>query len=144
MRVTAKDILAQLKKTVQVPQDQLEYQPILEDDDAYALPSTRTKLEHEYVTNRLDYGDRMRMVNPEGNLADVILMPDGGVGIQNLTLKIEYGATTVYSTWEEADQAAQGFDFYKAIVASRSTPKLFRNLLKNAFDAENLENPYVK
>lgn len=125
-----------------VPEDQLSQfqtpvveQPTLDQGDPYAGTTTRSNLENYYVTNNLSYGDRLRMVSPEGTLADIILMPDGTVAIQDITLRVEYGKTNKYTTWEEADKQVPGWAFNRAIFASvhdavtRLLPKL---------------NPYIK
>jgi len=125
MKLRAKDILAQ-QKTIQVPTDQLEKQPIVEEqpEDIYSglgVEERRNKLEHDFTVSNLSYGDRLRITDPSGNMFDVMLMPDGTIGIQNITLKIEYGRTTKYTTWEDANAAIpQNYDIQKAIVAKKT------------------------
>jgi len=63
----------------------------------------RTKLEADYVTNDLSYGDRLRIHDPKTRkLYDVIQMPDGNIAIQALELRIHYGEMKKYRSWEEA------------------------------------------
>jgi len=115
------------QKTIQVPTDQLEKQPIIEEEleDIYSglgIDERRNKLEHDFTVSNLSYGDRLRVTDPSGNMFDVMLMPDGTVGIQNLTLKLEYGKITKYTTWEDANAAIpQDYDIQKAIVAKKSS-----------------------
>ena len=83
------------QKTVQVPTDQLEKQPIVDEEpegDIYSgleIGERRNKLEHDFTVSNLSYGDRLRITDPDGQMFDIMLMPDGSVGIQNLTLKLE-------------------------------------------------------
>lgn len=127
IKLLAKDVLAQ-QKTVQVPTDQLEKQPIIEEEpegDIYSdidIEQRRNKLEHDFTVSNLSYGDRLRITDPDGNMFDVMLMPDGTVGIQNLSLKLEYGRITKYTTWEDANAAIpQDYDIQKAIVATKTS-----------------------
>ena len=130
VKLRAKDILAQ-QKTIQVPTDQLEKQPIIEEEpeDIYSglgVDERRNKLEHDFTVSNLSYGDRLRITDPSGNMCDVMLMPDGTVGIQNLTLKLEYGKITKYNTWEDANAAIpQNYDIQKAIVAKKQKNPYF-------------------
>ena len=125
IKIKAKDILAQ-QKTIQVPTDQLEKQPIIEEEqpeDIYSglgVDERRNKLEHDFTVSNLSYGDRLRIADPSGQMFDIMLMPDGTVGIQNLTLKLEYGKITKYNTWEDANAAIpQNYDIQKAIIAKK-------------------------
>lgn len=127
MKIKAKDILAQ-QKTVQVPTDQLEKQPIVDEapeGDIYSgleMGERRNKLEHDFTVSNLSYGDRLRITDPNGNMFDIMLMPDGTVGIQNLSLRLEYGKITKYTTWEDANAVIpQDYDIQKAIVAKKRT-----------------------
>jgi len=115
------------QKTVQVPTDQLEKQPIVDEEpegDIYSgleIGERRNKLEHDFTVSNLSYGDRLRITDPDGQMFDIMLMPDGSVGIQNLTLKLEYGKITKYTTWEDANEAIpQDYDIQKAIVAKKT------------------------
>lgn len=139
MKIKAKEVVAQ-DSMVQFPTDQVERAPIQDQDNEDIAPSSTTKLEHEYLASGLSYGDRLRLVNDSGQLVDVILMPNGQIAIQQLQLKIEYGGTTVYPTWEHADAQAQGYDFYKAIVAAKHFAKVIA-ILDNA---QKTMNPYRK
>lgn len=125
MKLLAKDVLAQ-QKTIQVPTDQLEKQPVVDEEpqeDLYTgleVGERRNKLEHDFTVSNLSYGDRLRIVDPDGNMFDVMLMPDGSIGIQNLALKLEYGRITKYTNWEDANAAIpQNYDVQKAIVANK-------------------------
>lgn len=136
MKIKAKKIVAE---DIKFPTNQVEHAPI---QDSYEdMPqSSRTKLEHEYLTSGLDYGDRLRLINDSGQLIDVILMPNGQIAVQQIQLRLEYGATTVYPDWEQADAQTQGYDFNKAIKASANFEKIV-NLIK---DAMKTNNPYRK
>ena len=82
------------------------------------MAATGTKLEHDYVSGGLDYGDRMRVSDPKGNLFDVILMPDNKIAIQELKLKLEYGTTHSFDSWEGAmDNLPKEYSIEKHIVA---------------------------
>jgi hypothetical protein len=134
------------KKTVEVPQESLQQQPIFEQQEEWYqdIPSpSRNKLENSYVTSGLGYGDRMRMISPQGELTDVIWMPDGMIAVQNITTKIEYGQMQKYQTWDEANQVLQGWDLYKAIVASKSR-ELLVQALKSLLNKTPTMNPYEK
>ncbi|HUU89336.1 MAG TPA: hypothetical protein VMX17_16500 [Candidatus Glassbacteria bacterium] len=124
MKIRAKNILAQ-QKTVQVPTEQLEKQPIVEEqeEDLYSglgVDERQNKLEYDFTKSNLGYGDRLRITDGSGNMFDVMAMPDGTIAIQNLTLKLEYGRMTKYNTWEDANAAIpQDYEIQKAIVAKK-------------------------
>ena len=120
-------------KTLQMPVNQIEREEIFQEEDPYVGLERATKLEHDYIKSGLDYGDRLRIIDDSGNLYDVIMMPDGTVGVQNLTLRIEYGQMTKYNTWEDADAALPEYSMEQAIVAHRIAKLLNKT-----------ENPYIK
>ena len=119
MRITAKDILGQFNQNIELPVDQLEHVPMFRDMYEGIAPPTRTKLEHDYVVNGLDFGDHMRMVSPRGDLVDVILMPDGRIGVQEINTKVEYGPVKTFNEWEDAEEQLSDWTFYKAIQAKK-------------------------
>lgn len=59
----------------------------------------------------LGYGDKMRIMDNQGNLKDIMLMPDGNIGIQDLELKLEYGKTETYPTWDDAASALPSMEY---------------------------------
>lgn len=113
------------QKTVELPEDQVESQQVFEEqlpaeEDVYS-EQTRNALEHAYVSSGLDYGDRLRIQDPQGNLYDIIAMPNSQIAVQNLALKLEYGQMTNYNTWQEASDAIpDNFSVEKVIVANKS------------------------
>ena len=126
MKIKAKDLIAQ-QKTVQVPTDQLEQKPIVDEDDqeediysGLGVDERQNKLEYDFTSSNLSYGDRLRITDSSGAMFDVMVMPDGTIAIQNLTLKLEYGKMSKYNTWEDANAAIpQDYEIQKAIVAKK-------------------------
>lgn len=150
MKLKADDVLGKKaqKKTMQMPEEELQSQPIEQEPQEnlfYDVPEpSRTRLEHDFVTSGLSYGDRMRVVSPDGTLKDIILMPDGeSVAIQDLTVRIDYGAQMNYASWQEIDAALQGYDFYQAIVAKRKIALLMK-VIEATLDTSAGPNPYNK
>lgn len=135
-RVKAQEIL-------KVPTEQIEYQKIGQDDEEAAAmqsPST-TRLEHDYLSSNLGYGDRLRVVDDSGNLYDIVMMPNGQVQVQDITLKIEYGKISLYNSWEDADEVIpEGYSIQKAIVANKKRLNAF---LDKVFTLPP-KNPYKK
>jgi len=126
---------------MEVPEGDIQREKILEEyqDDPYASEST--KLERDYLSGRLGYGDRMRLSDSDGNLFDVILYPDGSIGIQELALKIDFGRTTKFQTWEEASEAIpQKYDLVRHIEAH--VTGCIGALIKRL--SETKKNPYKK
>lgn len=150
MKFKADDVLEKKaqKKTIQVPEQDIQSQPIEQgppENIYYDIPQpSRSRLEHDFVTSGLSFGDRMRLVSPDGTMKDVILMPDGqSIGVQDLTIRLEYGAQTQYTSWQEVDAQLQGYDFYQAIVAKRKIAMLLK-VLSSVVDNGTGPNPYNK
>lgn len=131
MKIKAKDVLAQ---TVKVPTEQVQSHPIVEempDEELYG--DRKNALEYAFVSSGLSYGDRLRVIDDDGNLYDVIYMPNGQIAVQNLLLKMNYGQMQTFNSWEEAEAVIpQGYSIDKAVVASKKVKEmLYRNPYRN-------------
>lgn len=144
MKIKSKEVLAQ-KDVVQVQEKEIQSQPIMSEEEEaqeiadYYEGTGTPHLQREYEVAGLEYGDRLRIIGDNsGELFDVILMPNGQIGIQKIFLKVDYGEHTNYSSWEDAQNSLpERFSVEKAIVAKKVLTKI-RALLEKKED-----NPYV-
>jgi len=138
IRVNGEDI-------VQVNEKDIQSQPLMSEEEEaaeledYYSGSGIDKLQREYEVAGLDYGDRLRVIGDNSReLFDVILMPNGQIGVQVITLKVDYGQHTNYNSWEEASAALpEQFTVEKAIVAKKVLAKI------EAMLDDKEKNPYV-
>jgi hypothetical protein len=62
------------------------------------------KLQHLFEINNLGPGDKLVVVQQDGNLKNVYFMPDGKqIMIQDVTLKMVLGNSTKYDDWKAAE-----------------------------------------
>jgi hypothetical protein len=120
MRLLAKDILKKKAEPTKISADDMDpimSQQAFPSETESMSPSGRTRLEHDYLTNGLEYGDRLRVVGDNGVTYDVILMPNNTIGVQEVKYTVDYSApTNAYRTWEEAEAAIpQGYSVNKGI-----------------------------
>ena len=145
MKIKSKKVLAQSKDVIQVQEQDLQSQDIMSEEEEakeledYYSGSGINKLQREYEIAGLEYGDRLRVIGDNSReLFDVILMPNGQIGVQVITLRVEYGQHTSYNSWEDAmEQLPEMFTVEKAIVAKRLLAKI------NDILDEKEENPYA-
>jgi len=96
MRICAKDVLAQLDKSV-------HNMPIQEIVD---LEDTQKSLAELFEDGEKGPGDKITVISPDGSLYNILVAFDGGgVVIQKVTLKAITGPQKKYRTWEEAQTA---------------------------------------
>jgi hypothetical protein len=132
MKIKGKDVISQ-----SLPGGDLQHKKIHDDyEQNNEMGPSKSKLEADYISSGLEYGDRLRVVDREGKLFDVIWMPDGTVGVQELKLKIEYGTTHKYTEWGDAEKVVGDYSIEKRIQAN----KKIIALIKKVFGANN--NPY--
>jgi len=146
MKIKAKDITAQpdqdKNNLINMPQEDMQHKKILEEYKGDPFQSESSKLERDFFSGGLGYGDRMRIGHQDsGNMYDVILYPDGMVGIQDLKLTVEFGKTEKYATWGEAlDALPKKYDVIRYLGAS--TKGFVASLIKKISDF--VKNPYNK
>jgi len=85
MRIYAKDI-------VQLTKDEVSSSPVTEQYEKTEKFNLKETIE------KLTVGDRIRVIDKEGNLYDIILISDDVFGIQEITLKLEYGKMRVFTS----------------------------------------------
>lgn len=159
-------ILAQALPTTQPTQEVVETDEISR-VPIYPSSPEFNKLErmyHSYLYQSssgeeatLGYGDKLRIIDNLGNLKDVMMMPDGNIGIQDLNLKVEYGAMHTYPTWDDASASLPSQDFdpmgHTASLSRMSAciTNLAKSLLtklhvliKMAFENDEGTNPYTR
>jgi len=164
-----------MRKRSQISPQYTQPQEVVQEEDALQRvpiePGTPegqyNKLEHDFYVytyesqsgeeRTLGFGDKMRIMDNQGNLRDIMLMPDGNIGIQDLELELKYGKVESYPTWEDAAAALPSMEYEpightaslrvgaKRLVRiskniALSMYKLFRSAIEK--DRGN-ENPYV-
>jgi hypothetical protein len=147
MKIKAKKLL--LAQEEKIPEDRIEKQPISPEEEAKILEELygkqRTSLEGDFERYELSFGDRLRILDSSGNLYDVIMMPDGTIGVQELALKVEYGSFHKFPTWEEAEESLPPYSVEKAINANKHNKALFKLLKKALSETKKTGvNPYVE
>jgi len=164
-----------MRKKAQVAPQYTQPNEVVQQEDALSrVPiyprgpeDSYNKLERDYFAytytsqtgdeTTLGFGDKMRIMDNQGNLRDIMLMPDGSIGIQDLELKLEYGKTETYPTWEDAANSLPSME-YEPIghtaslkVAARKLKKISKiialsmyKLFRSAIEKDRgNENPYV-
>lgn len=105
MRIKAKDILSQeqfeIRKPIieEIPEEEIEHavkEDLAIDESANVLESTF----HAHGDP-----DRLRLIDAEGNLWDVLQMPNGKIGIEKLEPRIHYLGIKTFKSWSEAQEA---------------------------------------
>jgi len=124
MKFSAKDIFAQEKMNMrkpiieEIPEEEIQF--AIKDDMAY--DETANLLESTFSAH--GEPDRLRLLDEEGNLWDVLRMPNGKIGVEKLEPRIHYLGIKTFNSWEEAQEALPREWHARAINANeRILPK---------------------
>jgi len=112
MRIKAQEVLS-------LGLDEITFeQPIL-DKEPYSIPDMGVlMIEQAFAANGLDIGDRLRIIDKEGNLYDVAWLEEDKFMIQELDLKVEYGKSKIFPTWESLEESLpKPYEPYKVVVS---------------------------
>jgi hypothetical protein len=91
MKVYAKDI-------IQLTKEEVGSSPITEQYNK------EEKFNLQEAMGKLSVGDRIRIIDKEGNLYDIILINDDIFGIQEISLKLEYGKMRVFTSLDALEK----------------------------------------
>lgn len=103
MKIKAKHILAQdfeVKKPIleSVPEDEINAE--IDQEISY---SDTTKLESTYSAH--GEPNRLRLLDSGGDMWDVLVLPNGKIGIEKIEPVIQYLGIKTFDSWEEAQNA---------------------------------------
>ncbi len=123
MKIDAKDILAEELHKVrtrplleEISAEDIE--KIIEDDLSH---SDQTRL--EVVFNAHEHPDRLRIMDSEGEMFDVMVLPNGRIGIEKLEPRIHYLGVKPYGSWAEAQEALpDDWESSRAVNAHERNP----------------------
>jgi hypothetical protein len=66
---------------------------------------------------------RLRVIDREGNLYDILQLPNGKIGIEFLENRTNYLGVKPYYSWEEAEESLpEGWEALKAVNANEENP----------------------
>lgn len=81
--------------------DQNDIQKILEEDVAEETDEPKLKRMYDELGNP----DRIRILDDSGNLYDIIALPNGRVGVEQIEAVLIYKGIKQYDSWFEAQNA---------------------------------------
>jgi len=123
MEVKAKEILAQtLKKIKRKPLleevSEEEIEKVIQEDLNFSDGVTKLEATFDAHGNP----DRLRIMDKEGHMYDIMVLAGGKVGIEKLEPRIHYLGIKPFRSWLEAQAALPDWVTERAVTASERNP----------------------